>query len=64
MRAVTLIEHIQRSQLMTKNRIANQHHATFEGMHHGFSETSDKICHPLIDHMEDVLHMVQIITRN
>ena len=48
---------------MTKNRIANQHHATFEGMHHGFSETSDKSCHPLIDHKEDVLHMVQINTR-
>jgi hypothetical protein len=33
-------------------------------MHHGFSETSDKSCHPLIDHKEDVLHMVQINTRN
>lgn len=29
---VTLTDPIQRSQLMTKNRIANQHHATFEGI--------------------------------
>lgn len=49
---------------MTKYRIANQHHATSRVIRQGFSETSDNSRHRLTDHIEDVLHMVQINTNN
>jgi len=49
---------------MIKKRIAIQHHATYEGIRQGFSETSDNSRHRLTNHIEDVLHMVQINTSN
>lgn len=47
---------------MTKYRIANQHHASIGNRRQGFSESRATSSHPLGDHIEDVLHMVQIIT--
>ncbi len=49
---------------MTKYRIASQQHATFEVIRQGFNETSDNRRHRLTDHIEDVLHMVQINKNN
>jgi len=48
---------------MTKKRIASQHHATFQGICRGSCDASATSSHLLRDHIEDVLYMVQIITR-
>ena len=47
---------------MTKYRIANQHHATIGNRRQGSSAARATSSHPLGDHIEDVLDMVQIIT--
>jgi hypothetical protein len=49
---------------MTKKRIANQHHATFQGICRGACDASATSSHTLGDHIEDVLYMVQIDTSN
>jgi len=47
---------------MTKKRIANQHHATFQGICRGAGEASATGGHPLDNHIEDVLYIVLIET--
>ena len=49
---------------MTKKRIANQHHACFQGVRRGSCEVRATSSHPLYDHIEVVLYMVQIDTSN
>ncbi len=47
---------------MTQKRIANQHHACFQGIRRGSYEVRATSSHPLSDHMEVLLHMVQVCT--
>ncbi|MBU6368050.1 MAG: hypothetical protein KGQ65_00235 [Burkholderiales bacterium] len=49
---------------MIKKRIASQHPATFQGICRGAFGASATGSHPLDDHIEDVLYMVQIDTSN
>jgi hypothetical protein len=48
---------------MTQKRVASQHHATFQVIHRHLYDGRATSSHPLSNHIEDVLYMVQIITR-
>lgn len=45
---------------MNQKRIANQHHACFQSARRSSCEVRAASRHPLSDHIEDVLYMVQI----